>query len=117
MYIKFCRSYDGDKKDEARANLSPGSKLSVELEGEKGRSEHFLLMCLIHRSQYHLTIFPFRQAGGWKDTSVPSSVYVPHGPLPNPAGGYHRPLYKRCVSAAMMWISFENKPLLPRLCL
>lgn len=46
MYIKFCRSYDGDKKDEARANLSPGSKLSVELEGEKGRSEHCLLTCL-----------------------------------------------------------------------
>lgn len=46
MYIKFCRSYDRDKKDEARVNLSPGSKLSVELEGEKGRSEHFLFMCL-----------------------------------------------------------------------
>lgn len=46
MYIKFCRSYDGDKKDEVRANLSPESKLSVELEGEKGTSEHFLLMPL-----------------------------------------------------------------------
>lgn len=36
MYIKFCRGYGGNKKDEALANLSPGSKLSVELEGEKG---------------------------------------------------------------------------------
>ncbi|KAI3360517.1 hypothetical protein L3Q82_002404 [Scortum barcoo] len=36
MYIKFCRGYGEVKKDEAKANLSPGSKLSVELEGEKG---------------------------------------------------------------------------------
>lgn len=40
MYIKFCRSYGEDKKDEAKENLS--SKLSVELEGEKGRPQlHF----------------------------------------------------------------------------
>lgn len=37
MYIKFCRIYGADKKDEARADLSPQSKLSVELEGEKGK--------------------------------------------------------------------------------
>ncbi|TKS82210.1 C-type lectin domain family 4 member E [Collichthys lucidus] len=36
MYIKFCRSYGEDKKDEAGASLSPKSQLSVELEGEKG---------------------------------------------------------------------------------
>ncbi|XP_071324372.1 early activation antigen CD69 isoform X2 [Trachinotus anak] len=35
MYIKFCRGYGDDKKDEAKENLS--SKLSVELEGEKGK--------------------------------------------------------------------------------
>ncbi|XP_041845144.1 early activation antigen CD69 isoform X2 [Melanotaenia boesemani] len=35
MYIKFCRSYVEDKKDEASENLE--SKLSVELEGEKGK--------------------------------------------------------------------------------
>ncbi|XP_040900240.1 early activation antigen CD69 isoform X2 [Toxotes jaculatrix] len=35
MYIKFCRSYGEDKKDETKENLS--SKLSVELEGEKGK--------------------------------------------------------------------------------
>ncbi|KAM4601337.1 killer cell lectin-like receptor subfamily B member 1B allele C isoform 2-T2 [Polymixia lowei] len=39
MYIKFCRSYDADKKssDEAKAKLSPESKLSVELNEEKDR--------------------------------------------------------------------------------
>lgn len=37
MYIKFCRSYGEVEKDEASASLSPKSKLSVELEGEKGR--------------------------------------------------------------------------------
>ncbi|XP_070691711.1 early activation antigen CD69 isoform X2 [Pempheris klunzingeri] len=37
MYIKFCRSYGKDKKDEAGAELSPESKLSVELEGGKGK--------------------------------------------------------------------------------
>ncbi|CAB1448925.1 unnamed protein product [Pleuronectes platessa] len=35
MYIKFCRIYGGDKKDDAKENLS--SQLSVELEGEKGK--------------------------------------------------------------------------------
>uniref|UniRef100_A0AAX7UM54 C-type lectin domain-containing protein n=1 Tax=Astatotilapia calliptera TaxID=8154 RepID=A0AAX7UM54_ASTCA len=35
MYIKFCRSYGEDKKDEADENLQP--KLSVELEGKKGK--------------------------------------------------------------------------------
>ncbi|XP_019948672.2 early activation antigen CD69 isoform X2 [Paralichthys olivaceus] len=35
MYIKFCRNYGEDKKDEAKENLS--SKLSVELEGERGK--------------------------------------------------------------------------------
>lgn len=39
MYIKFCRSYGEDKKDEAGENLSPESKLSVELEEGKGRPE------------------------------------------------------------------------------
>ena len=39
MYIKFCRSYGEDKKEEDGENLSPMSKLSVELEGEKGRPE------------------------------------------------------------------------------
>ncbi|KAM9723983.1 natural killer cells antigen CD94 isoform 2-T2 [Menidia menidia] len=34
MYIKFCRSYVEDKRDEGGENLA--SKLSVELEGEKG---------------------------------------------------------------------------------
>ncbi|XP_070767875.1 early activation antigen CD69 isoform X2 [Enoplosus armatus] len=37
MYIKFCRSYGEDKKDDASADLSPESKLSVELEGGKGK--------------------------------------------------------------------------------
>ncbi|XP_068591992.1 type-2 ice-structuring protein isoform X2 [Cebidichthys violaceus] len=37
MYIKFCRSYGEDKKDEASENLSPESKLSVELDGGKGK--------------------------------------------------------------------------------
>ncbi|XP_034409755.1 C-type lectin domain family 4 member A isoform X2 [Cyclopterus lumpus] len=37
MYIKFCRSYGVDKKDKAGENLSPESKLSVELEGGKGK--------------------------------------------------------------------------------
>ncbi|XP_068178933.1 dromaiocalcin-1 isoform X2 [Antennarius striatus] len=37
MYIKFCRRYAWDKKDEICENLSPQSKLSVELEGEKER--------------------------------------------------------------------------------
>nr|XP_046255223.1 C-type lectin domain family 9 member A isoform X2 [Scatophagus argus] len=37
MYIKFCSSYGEDKKDEANAKLSPQSKLSVELEGEKDK--------------------------------------------------------------------------------
>lgn len=37
MYIKFCRNYGEDKKDEASKNLSPESKLSVELEGEKDK--------------------------------------------------------------------------------
>lgn len=41
MYIKFCRSYGEDKKDEASENLSPGSKLSVKLEGGKGMTKHF----------------------------------------------------------------------------
>ncbi|KAM7383318.1 hypothetical protein PAMP_002981 [Pampus punctatissimus] len=36
MYIKFCRNYGADKKDEGGENLSPESKLSVELEREKG---------------------------------------------------------------------------------
>lgn len=35
MYIKFCRAYAEEKKDEASENLS--SKLSVELEEEKGK--------------------------------------------------------------------------------
>ncbi|XP_060936760.1 early activation antigen CD69 [Limanda limanda] len=35
MYIKFCRIYGGDKKDDAKENLS--SQLSVELEGERGK--------------------------------------------------------------------------------
>ncbi|XP_026173335.1 early activation antigen CD69 isoform X3 [Mastacembelus armatus] len=35
MYIRFCRIYGEDKKDEAKETLS--SKLSVELEGEKGK--------------------------------------------------------------------------------
>lgn len=39
MYIKFCRSYGEDKKDEADENLQP--KLSVELEGKKGRKTAF----------------------------------------------------------------------------
>ncbi|XP_068426381.1 C-type lectin domain family 4 member C isoform X2 [Clinocottus analis] len=37
MYIKFCRSYGEDKKDEASKNLSP--ELSVELEGGKGKGK------------------------------------------------------------------------------
>ncbi|KAM6936583.1 early activation antigen CD69 isoform 2-T2 [Lycodopsis pacificus] len=37
MYIKFCRSYGEDKKDEVSENLSPESKLSVELDGGKGK--------------------------------------------------------------------------------
>lgn len=37
MYIKFCRSYGEEKKDEAGENLSPESKLSVELEEDKGK--------------------------------------------------------------------------------
>lgn len=37
MYIKFCRNYGADKKDEAGTGLSPESKLSVDLEGKKGR--------------------------------------------------------------------------------
>ncbi|XP_029928978.1 C-type lectin domain family 4 member E isoform X2 [Myripristis murdjan] len=39
MYIKFCRNYGLETKppDEANAKLSPESKLSVELEGEKGK--------------------------------------------------------------------------------
>ncbi|XP_041648611.1 early activation antigen CD69 isoform X2 [Cheilinus undulatus] len=37
MYIKFCRSYGEDKKDEAKENLSSESALSVELQGEKGK--------------------------------------------------------------------------------
>ena len=41
MYIKFCRSYGEDKKDEASENLSPGSKLSVKLEGGKGMTKYF----------------------------------------------------------------------------
>lgn len=36
MYIKFCRSYEGDKKDELTANMSPDSKLCVRLEEDKG---------------------------------------------------------------------------------
>lgn len=40
MYIKFCRSYGEDKKDEADENLQP--KLSVELEGKKGRKLQLL---------------------------------------------------------------------------
>ncbi|CAF98183.1 unnamed protein product [Tetraodon nigroviridis] len=35
MYIKFCRNYEGDKKDKVSANKSPDSKLCVLLEGEK----------------------------------------------------------------------------------
>lgn len=44
MYIKFCRNYGLETKppDEANAKLSPESKLSVELEGEKGRPEQFI---------------------------------------------------------------------------
>uniref|UniRef100_UPI0037E734E9 early activation antigen CD69 isoform X2 n=1 Tax=Semicossyphus pulcher TaxID=241346 RepID=UPI0037E734E9 len=37
MYIKFCRSYGEDKKDEAGEKFSPASELSVELDGEKGK--------------------------------------------------------------------------------
>ncbi|XP_061573034.1 C-type lectin domain family 4 member E isoform X2 [Cololabis saira] len=37
MYIKFFRTYVEDKKDEASENLS--SKLSVELEGKKGKQD------------------------------------------------------------------------------
>lgn len=47
MYIKFCRSYGGDKKDEASANLSPESKLSVELEGGKGRPERLFSSLMV----------------------------------------------------------------------
>lgn len=57
MYIKFCRSYGEDKKDEANANLSPESKLSVELEktGEKGRLEQLFFsidcgLCCAHKN-------------------------------------------------------------------
>ncbi|XP_073341467.1 C-type lectin domain family 4 member E isoform X2 [Pagrus major] len=51
MYIKFCRSYGEDKKDEAGENLSPGSKLSVKLEGEKdkpaeGNTRLYRAMCI-----------------------------------------------------------------------
>lgn len=41
MYIKFCRSYEGDKKNELTANMSPDSKLCVLLEGEKGALDRF----------------------------------------------------------------------------
>nr|XP_040021771.1 C-type lectin domain family 2 member F isoform X2 [Gasterosteus aculeatus aculeatus] len=37
MYIKFCRTYGEEKKDEGRENASPESKLSVELERGKGK--------------------------------------------------------------------------------
>ncbi|XP_070821897.1 early activation antigen CD69 isoform X2 [Chaetodon trifascialis] len=37
MYIKFCRSYGEDKKEEADDNVSPKSKLSVDLDGEKDK--------------------------------------------------------------------------------
>lgn len=40
MYIKFCRSYAEDKKDEAGENLS--SKLSVELGAKKSRQKQLL---------------------------------------------------------------------------
>lgn len=39
MYIKFCRSFEGDRKDGAKP--SSDSKLCVELEGDKGTSELF----------------------------------------------------------------------------
>lgn len=35
MYIKFCLGYGDDKKDNIKESLS--SKLSVELEAEKGK--------------------------------------------------------------------------------
>ncbi|XP_010786741.1 C-type lectin domain family 12 member A isoform X2 [Notothenia coriiceps] len=37
MYIKFCRIYGQDKKDGVGEKLSPESKLSVELQEEKGK--------------------------------------------------------------------------------
>ncbi|KAI9533160.1 hypothetical protein NQZ68_025554 [Dissostichus eleginoides] len=37
MYIKFCRIYGQDKKDGAGEKLPPDSKLSVELQEEKGK--------------------------------------------------------------------------------
>lgn len=40
MYIKFCRIFGEGKKDEAGENLS--SKLSVELQEEKGRIKLFV---------------------------------------------------------------------------
>ncbi|XP_053182449.1 C-type lectin domain family 2 member F isoform X2 [Scomber japonicus] len=39
MYIKFCRNYGADKKDEAGTGLSPESKLSVDLEGKKAGNQ------------------------------------------------------------------------------
>lgn len=39
MYIKFCRGYGVDEKDEAGENLSPESKLPVELAGGEGRPQ------------------------------------------------------------------------------
>jgi len=39
MYIKFCRSYVEDKKDEVGEKLA--SNLSVELDGEKGSKRQF----------------------------------------------------------------------------
>ncbi|XP_041798017.1 C-type lectin domain family 9 member A isoform X2 [Chelmon rostratus] len=51
MYIKFCRGYGEDKKEEASADLSPKSKLSVNLEGQKdqqtkGNTRLYRAVCL-----------------------------------------------------------------------
>ncbi|KAM8870789.1 C-type lectin lectoxin-Lio3 isoform 2-T2 [Spinachia spinachia] len=37
MYIKFCRTYGEEKRDECRENLSPESKSLVELERREGK--------------------------------------------------------------------------------
>lgn len=105
MYIKFCRNYEGDKKDKVNANMSSDSKLCVLLEGDKGAWERFsgVHFCIALTSDPFCSFQTQREGSKErrKDTSVQNSVPGPVSHLLCPAADRHFPLYQMWVSAAL----------------
>lgn len=89
MYIKFCRSYEGDRKDGAKP--SSDSKLCVELEGDRGTSELFFILGqgLWSAVFAHCAHLSHRQTDSRrKHPSVQACVWNPHSNLRDPAAGH-----------------------------